>query len=180
MNTEVTIESSGITLNAPHTHSSGNQAVETGESASITTPTGQTVTIRDGIITKVTSIAEIDTKYFSKLNEQISNITNHDELSAFVNKVYPSIQNHITSLQSQLAALAPVVALASLNPADLPSLVTFAQNMITSVITPMIKPYLNGVAQLSQVTSQLSQLTSTIESVKTKVGSKLEIPLIQV
>ena len=78
------------------------------------------------------------------------------ELQGVVTRAMASIQAEVSAIEAQAAALLPLITM----PHDLGSVISW----ITNFATPMIKPYLNYTAQLSQTLAAIASLQSAIRN----------------
>ena len=112
----------------------------------------------------------INTEYFTNLKAQIASISVCSELQEFSDEIMAEIQEQIDGINDQLSSILPIHALLSV-PTDLGSVISWVQNMITDVITPLYKPYLSYIAQLEAMVTQVTELVSALEAAASSITS---------
>lgn len=162
----------------------GNLAAGSGGvTATVTTPTGQVVNIVNGIITSVAGngigSSPINPDYFSNLESSIGTAALCSDLQAQVDGIFSAIQDQVTAVNAQLAALAPILALLSAPSASPAAIVTWITSFITDFLTPYVIPYTTLATQLTELASQISSLTTAINNAAAKIpGCEIVIPSI--
>ena len=106
----------------------------------------------------------LNTQYFNDIISQINNVEDAVSLQNLVNTVYADISLLESTMTGQLDLLAPIGALLT-PPTNPAAVITWIENLITGVLTPMYKPYLTQVAQLAALPAEIAAMTAAIESV---------------
>lgn len=104
----------------------------------------------------------VDNDYFDRLIAQVNKVDACQELQALVDRLLPSLEGQTTAIASELAALTPVLALLSANPANLPGVITFLTDFISLVLTPQLKPTITYASQLTLTATKIAELTVAI------------------
>lgn len=117
----------------------------------------------------------INTSYFSNLIPSINAAATEAELQALVNKYAADLSQLEGTLTSQLAFMAPLLAVLTPPSASLGSLVTWATSII-AVMEQMYKPQLVMVAQLAALPAEIATLTAAVEAAATAKGFHIDIP----
>lgn len=121
----------------------------------------------------------IDTAYFTALTARVNAIDTCAELQDAVNKAFASMQGQVTGIEDQLAVLAPMIGLLTLNPTDLPGVITFLDTFVTKVLTPYLAPYTTYVAQKAAILVQIADLGTAIASAASRIDScTISVPAI--
>jgi hypothetical protein len=113
--------------------------------------------------------AATDTDYFTALTARINAINGCAELQAVVNEVMASVQAEKNAIEAQLEALAPILAL--LSPPSIDTIVSWAENLITAVLTPMYRPATTYATQLVQLATAVAGLATAIENAAARLES---------
>ena len=119
--------------------------------------------------------ALLNASYFTAATNQINAITTQingvrsqaqlqAELQLLTNTVIADMQAQAQAITQQIGLLQPAFALLSVNPANLPQVITFCQGLITHFLTPQLAPYTNYVAQAAALVTQVNSLISAIQS----------------
>jgi hypothetical protein len=103
----------------------------------------------------------VNAEYFAQLTADINAINGCAELQLLVNAAMATLQAEITAIEAQIASLLPLITL----PTNLASVISW----IAAFATPMIKPYLNYIAQLEQTLAQIAALASAIEAAAARI-----------
>lgn len=111
----------------------------------------------------------VDTAYFDKAIAQINRVTTLPDLNAITAKLLPSIEAQTAGVTSELAALTPALGLLTLNPANLPGVITFISDFVTHVLTPQLKPTITYAAQLTATATKLAELTTAIANATARI-----------
>ena len=69
------------------------------------------------------------------------------------------------NIESQIAALNPLLALI-IDPADLPALISWVKNFITSFLTPYLVPLTTYEAQIAEIAIQVVAIAAAIEQIQ--------------
>lgn len=131
----------------------------------------------------------LDTAYFDQVDHQLNQVSARlDAIAAagrspqaaesaaitaaiqqIVDQTFPRLSAQYAGQQTQVAQLAPAVALLSLNPTDLPGVLSFITNLVEHYLTPQLAPYIAAEAQLIATVARVASLVSHIESVASRV-----------
>ena len=120
--------------------------------------------------------------FITNLTEQINGISICSELQELSDEVMQEIKFQLSGINLELDKLLPIHALLS-PPTDLGSILSWINNLISSVITPLYKPYLTYIQQLTSLASELSTLVSAIEAAAARIGScsiSMDVPTITI
>lgn len=120
----------------------------------------------------------VDTAYFDSLTARINAATSGAELQRLVDDAFPSVQAQVSAVHAQIAALAPALELLSLNPASLPSVITFIQKLVTEILTPYLQPYITYTAQLSATVASATALAAAVQSKASSLHVSVTVPTI--
>lgn len=116
----------------------------------------------------------INTAFFTNLIPSINAAATEEELQALVNKYSADLSQLEGTLTSQLAFMAPLLAVLT-PPTDLGELVTWAGKIIT-VFTNMYKPFVVMTAQLAALPAEIATLTAAVEAAAEGKGFHIDIP----
>lgn len=112
----------------------------------------------------------LNISHFNSVKKRVDGVGSCDDLQALINEVMATVQAEANAITAQMAALAPILALLSINPTDLKSVVKFLQGLITAILLPLVKPYLNYVIQVPamglQITALLAEFQAAIDRIK--------------
>ena len=196
----LTASSSDIKFDSPVAVATGNLAVESNPSASFTTPTGQIITVQSGIVTNASSAVSppINPAYFANLRRQITIIQNQlsyfekngfgkdvvakvqqqllRKLQKLTNKLIPSLLAQVNSIETQMAALSPMVALSTMPVGNIEEVLIFVSGLQTAMLTPLVAPHAQYVVQLPELRAQITSLTGSINTAATTLGGNVSIP----
>lgn len=106
----------------------------------------------------------VNLDYFTGLHSRIEGCTSCAELNGVTAEAYASISGTVAAINAQIAALQPILALLTAPGANLTQIVTWIQNYITAVLTPLYKPYLVYPTQLAQISTQMAALPALISA----------------
>ena len=109
---------------------------------------------------------------------QLNNVKISIDLQEITNKAFASLSAQTEAIQSQLEIIKPIVDLANLNLADLPSVITFLNTLKTALLGPTVLSYANYIQQVAAMTIQIARLTAAIESAADRIGSSVTIPTV--
>lgn len=116
--------------------------------------------------------------FYLNLIKSVNAATTQDGLQALVDKAFADISQQQSTITSQIAFVAPVEALLT-PPTDLPSLITFAGNLVTGVLTPLFKPEAVLIARGAAITAEVATLTAAIAEAASLKGFEITIPPIE-
>jgi hypothetical protein len=106
----------------------------------------------------------INLEYFQGLEKSIQGCASCEQLQQLTTETFSSLTATLTTMQAQLTALQPLLALLSAPGANPAALATWITDFITGVLTPQLKPVLNLPIQIAAITSQMSSLASAINA----------------
>lgn len=112
-----------------------------------------------------------DTSYIDSLTDQVNQIDVCADLQAFENRVMAEIQAQISSVESQMAFLEPIVEILENPAAALDKIVEWIGKFIDHVLKPIYQPYLTMVTQIEQAVQAVANLTAAIENAASRIGS---------
>jgi hypothetical protein len=114
--------------------------------------------------------APLNASYFAALTAQINAASSCAELQAITNTLIAGLNAYLSTITSQTATLAPILAL--LTPPDNPTaVITWVEDYISLYLTPMLAPYATYVTQLAELTIQIATLTAAIESAEARFNA---------
>ena len=117
--------------------------------------------------------AVVNTAYFDALTAEINAIDTCAALQAIVNTAMASLQAEVTAIESQIAALVPLITI----PTNLAGVITW----ITNFAGPIIRTSENYAAQLTQTLAAIERLSSAIEAAAGRLTScSISVPSISV
>jgi hypothetical protein len=114
--------------------------------------------------------------YFDALSLRIHAAGSPVELQALVNEAYAQLSLLQSTIESQIAALGPIEALL-ISPTDLPGLITWAQNLITSFLGPYFAAYAKLLAQVTALATKVADLEADITAVAALKFPEVEITI---
>lgn len=114
--------------------------------------------------------APLNTTVIDNLIAEINAVDVCSDLQALVTKAMASLQADLDGISDQLNVLKPIQDLLTV-PTDLPSVLTWAQKVINNIITPMYKPYITSIHQLTTLISKIAELTAAIENAGGRIVS---------
>ena len=184
----VPIGNSGWTTSFPgvnittNLHVDGNITSTTGgATGSITTATGQIITIQNGIVTNIcpetpSSTDYINNSYFQSIIDDINSCTSCDQLQKAATDYIESLVNQQTAIEEQQASLAPALALLTA-PTTPTAVITWITNYINDYLAPQLQPSVNYQTQLSETYAQTIELLSAIANAASKFTScNIDLP----
>lgn len=117
--------------------------------------------------------ALVNTEYFDSITAQINALDDCSILQTLVNQVMATLQAEVTAIESQIAALLPLITL----PTDLASVISW----ITSFATPAIRAYENYLATITAVMASINGLITAIQNAASRLTHcTISIPAIVV
>lgn len=93
----------------------------------------------------------INLEYFQGLEKSIQGCASCEQLQELTAETFSSLTATITTMQAQLAALQPLLALLSAPGANPAALATWITDFISGVLTPQLKPVLNLPIQIAAI-----------------------------
>jgi hypothetical protein len=157
-------------------HVDGNITSTTGgATGSITTTTGQIITIQNGAVTNIcpetpSPTDYINKSYFQSIIDDINNCTSCDQLQKAATDYIKSLVDQQTAIEEQQASLAPALALLNA-PTNPTAAVTWITNYINDYLAPQLEPSINYQTQLTETYSQIIELLSAIANAQSKFTS---------
>jgi hypothetical protein len=91
------------------------------------------------------------------------------DLQAIIDATFPNLSAQYAQVLQIQAALAPALALLTLNPADLPGVISFLSGFIEHFLTPQLAPYLVAEAKAAATIARVASLVSHVESVASHI-----------
>ena len=88
-----------------------------------------------------------------------------EAIQELVDEIYAQINLLEANIESQIAALNPLLALI-IDPADLPALISWVKNFITSFLTPYLVPLTTYEAQIAEIATQVVAIAAAIEQIQ--------------
>lgn len=123
--------------------------------------------------------APLNSGYFTALIAQINAINTCSELQTLTNDAFASLAPIKTAINAEIASLMPALSLMTMPSADPTAIVSWIGNLITSVITPFVKPYQTYMTQLTQLTQDIAMLSAAIAAAEARMTScTISIPAI--
>ena len=110
-------------------------------------------------------------QYFAALNGKFQGASSCADLQNLVNETFASLAAQETAVLAEVAKLAPMLSLLSVSITDLPSVISFCENLISLVLTPYLKPTITYAAQLTAVAAEIATLKSTINGLASNFPS---------
>lgn len=105
----------------------------------------------------------INTDSFTNIIESINSAQACDELQEIVNSAMASVNVVKENIESELAKLAPILAITTPPGANPAAIVTWITDFISTTLTPMVKPTITYADQLTATLAQIASLTTAIE-----------------
>lgn len=116
-------------------------------------------------------------EYFTNLTNQVKLCSSCAELQSLTDEVIASLQSQKDAIQAEIDAYAPMIALLTLSISDLPSVITFLENLVENYLTPQLKPYITLAAQLTEFLAAVTSLASAIEAAASSIkGCTVTVP----
>lgn len=106
----------------------------------------------------------INTAFFDAITEQANRCDSCAAVHRLAAQALPQLQTVLDGIADAEAILAAGQSLLSLNPADLPGVISFLSAFKTSVLTPMLAPYAQLVAQATETAAAVASATAAVES----------------
>lgn len=99
--------------------------------------------------------------YFSSITDRVNNCRHQSELTALQTELNATLAAQAAGITATLAVITPMLAL--LTPPTSPTaVITWAANLITDFLTPMLKPAVSYATQATALTAQQATLTAAI------------------
>lgn len=105
--------------------------------------------------------AVLNASYFAELTAEINSIDVCADLQAVVSRIMAELQAQISAIESQIAALLPLITL----PTNLGEVIAW----IGKFATPLIAAYEKYLAQLQAALAQVSALVQAIEGAASRI-----------
>lgn len=119
----------------------------------------------------------INIDHFANMTAAVNACESCEQLQGIAGDAFASLDAVKAGIQSELAALAPILALLSPPSASPAAIVTWLTSFITTTLTPMVKPTITYAAQLAAMLDQIATLTAAIGTASAKFPScSVEIP----
>ena len=172
-----------VTLNKSVASFSGNIGGGTGTlTTTFPTPTGQIVSVSDGVITNVYgstvgSGSVLNTEYFNNIISQFGAVQNCAVLQAEVDQIWAGLQSQVNDINAQVAVLLPIISLLTAPGLDLGAIVTWITNFISAFLTPYAIPYTNYATQLTALIAQIATLTTAVNDAAARIGGSCTITI---
>jgi hypothetical protein len=125
-------------------------------------------------------LSPLNTAYFTALTDSINEAGSCAELQELITSAFASLGAVTDAITAEFAAVEPWLAL--LTPPTTPqAVITWVEKLITSYLTPLVKPAVTMVAQLTELTAQIAALTAAISSAEAKFTScSISVPTISI
>lgn len=150
---------------SPVSDFSGNITSASGVTKSISTATGDVYNVSNGVIVSNQS-------FFNNINNQLANASSCQELKDATEKANTNLDDQQTAITDQLAKLNPILEL--LDPPNINNIVTWAQKLITNVLTPMVAPIATYEEQLVEIEKERAEI-DRISKIKAQKFTNCEI-----
>ncbi|HEX4025874.1 MAG TPA: hypothetical protein VHX52_14410 [Steroidobacteraceae bacterium] len=105
----------------------------------------------------------INVAYFSSLIGQVEAVASCAELQSLVTRAFASLAAYVAGLAKSSTALSCAYQLLT-PPTDLPSLISWVENLINCVLGPQYKAYENYAAKVAALAIELPLLVTGIEN----------------
>ncbi len=145
-------------------HSSAIVTSAGAPSTVITTSTGDVLHVQDGVVS-VAAGASINPAWFAAALARMQAAESCAELQEHVTQAFGSISQLQGQMSAQLAALQPFLALVK-PPTDLPSLLTWVENLITALVGPQAAAFTQLVSQEAALASRIASFTSSVQAIE--------------
>lgn len=106
---------------------------------------------------------------FQQLTAEVNQITVCADLQAFVARAFATISAEEAAIQSQIAALAPILKLLTIPAVNPAAIVSWISDFISGFLTPYYKPQVTLLAQLTQLATEVAALTAAIEAAASRI-----------
>ena len=113
----------------------------------------------------------INTDHFVNLTASVNACESCAQLQSLTNDAFASMNAIKAGIQTELAALAPILALLSPPSASPGAIVSWITGFISGTLTPMVKPTITYAAQLSATLTQIANVTAAIEAAAARLTS---------
>jgi hypothetical protein len=118
----------------------------------------------------------INTEWFNAITLQLGAVTTGTELQNLVNQAFGTIGLVNSTIEGQIALLAPLNALLTAPEADPTKIVTWITSFITDFLTPYLMPYTKMALQLTDIAAQVTTLTAAAHAAASELGVTITIP----
>ena len=121
----------------------------------------------------------LNTTQIANLTNAVNSASSCAELQELVTQAFASLRAIKQGINSELAAISPMLALLSPPSASPTAIVTWLSSFINNFLTPQMKPSITYAAQLTALAAQITSLTSAINTASSKFPScSISIPTI--
>lgn len=110
----------------------------------------------------------ISAAYLENLAAQIRSVDDCAQLQSLATASITALNSQIASVEAQIAALAPFLALATA-PTDLPSVLSWIPNFITAFIGPQVAAGVAFVADLTALATAAADVVSALEAAEARI-----------
>lgn len=120
-----------------------------------------------------------NTAYFTSLVSRINSAPSCAHLQALVEEEFPSIQGLSTALETQYAAITPIIQFIQAGPpaSNPAAIVQWIQTFLSLMGLPYVIPYATLVSQQAQLLAQINSLKTAITNAQAKFKScSISIP----
>ncbi len=119
----------------------------------------------------------INTAFFEAIAHQAENCVTCADVQRLADQALPQLQTVIDAINAQITALTAAQALLSLNPADLPGVISFVSSLKTDVIAPLIAPYAAYITQATQTASAVTTAIAAVQAAADRIaGCTITLP----
>jgi Phage protein Gp138 N-terminal domain len=139
-----------------------NAVIKNGFTGHIASNTGQITSFHDGIMMNLDSVGSLNLAYFESQLARIAASQDCNDLNLQSTQMLATLNKSIASITTLISQLAPLIVA----PTDLPSVITWATNMIA----PMLLAHTNCITQLSALSAKLSALESAVAARQAALG----------
>ena len=113
----------------------------------------------------------INTDQFVNTLNAVNSCKECAQLQALVDDAFASINAIKLNITAELAKLMPVISLTISPSANPGAIVTWINTFISTTLTPLIKPTITYVAQLTATVAEIAKLTAAIEAAASRLTS---------
>ena len=119
--------------------------------------------------------------FFTNLTARINGVDTCAELQHLTAEAFQDIADVKNAIEAELADLQPLIQLLTNPGADLAKIATWIGNCITALITPLTKPQVTMIAQLTKLASEIAALTAAIEAAAARLTScSVSVPSVSI
>ncbi|GAN90958.1 hypothetical protein Gbfr_022_002 [Gluconobacter frateurii M-2] len=111
-----------------------------------------------------------DSKYIESLTDRIKKIDSCGELKRLAEEVLPSFQSQVSAVESQIAALKPIVELLENPAAELPKILSWIEKFIEAVLKPAYQPVITMEKQLVEAAEAYARLIAAFAEAAARIG----------